>query len=195
MAKNLKILKNLNYHKNQRSFLMTLHEFNILPKQELIEELIKCCGSVSWVNKMLPFIPADDMIELLEDAEEQWWQCSEDDWKEAFSHHPKIGDVESLSEGLLPETKKFASTAQWASGEQSSVNIASKETIEALAEGNRLYEEKFGYIFIVCATGKSAEEMLGMLQSRLKNNTVEEIQIAADEQNKITKLRIEKLLD
>ena len=167
---------------------MTLHELNTLPRQQLIEELMKCCGSASWVNRLLPFIPADDMIELLEDAEEQWYNCSEDDWKEAFSHHPKIGNVESLA-------KKFASTAQWASGEQSRVSIASKETIEALAEGNRLYEEKFGYIFIVCATGKSAEEMFGMLQSRLENKPEEEIQIAADEQNKITKLRIEKLLN
>jgi 2-oxo-4-hydroxy-4-carboxy-5-ureidoimidazoline decarboxylase len=167
---------------------MTLHEFNILPKQQLIEELSKCCGSASWVNRMLPFIPADDMIELLEDAEEQWWSCSEEDWKEAFSHHPKIGDVGSLA-------KKFASTAQWASGEQSAVTAASKETIEALAESNRLYEEKFSYIFIVCATGRSAEEMLEMLLARLENNREEEIQIAADEQNKITKLRIEKLLD
>jgi 2-oxo-4-hydroxy-4-carboxy-5-ureidoimidazoline decarboxylase len=167
---------------------VTLHEFNILPKQQLIEELTKCCGSSAWVNRMLPFVPADDMIELLEDAEEEWGKCSEDDWKEAFGHHPKIGDVESL-------TKKFASTAQWASGEQSAVNIASKETIEALAEGNRLYEEKFGYIFIVCATGKSAEEMLMLLRSRLNNNPEEEILIAADEQNKITKLRIEKLLE
>ena len=167
---------------------MTLHEFNILPKQQLIEELMKCCGLSAWVKRMLPFIPADDMIELLEDAEEEWNNCSEEDWKEAFSHHPKIGDVESL-------TKKFASTAQWAAGEQSVVNVASKETIEALAEGNRLYEEKFGYIFIVCATGRSAEEMLMLLRSRLKNKPEEEILIAADEQNKITKLRIEKLLD
>ncbi len=137
---------------------------------------------------MLPFIPADDLVELLEDAEEQWWKCNEDDWKEAFTHHPKIGDADSLS-------KKFASTAQWASGEQSSVSLASKETIEALAEGNRLYEEKFGYIFIVCATGKSAEEMLGLLHARLPNTAAEEILIAADEQNKITKLRIEKMLE
>jgi 2-oxo-4-hydroxy-4-carboxy-5-ureidoimidazoline decarboxylase len=167
---------------------MTLHEFNILPKQQLIEELTKCCGSSAWVKRMLPFIPADDMIELLEDAEEEWNKCSEEDWKEAFSHHPKIGDVESLA-------KKFASTAQWAAGEQSAVNAASKETIEALAEGNRLYEEKFGYIFIVCATGRSAEEMLMLLRSRLQNKPEEEILIAADEQNKITKLRIEKLLE
>lgn len=137
---------------------------------------------------MLPFIPADDMVELLEDAEEQWWKCSETDWKEAFAHHPKIGDIDSLK-------KKFVSTAAWASGEQSGVNTATEETIRALAEGNRLYEEKFGYIFIVCATGKSAEEMLRLLQERLQNDPVTEIQVAADEQNKITKIRIEKLLE
>lgn len=166
---------------------MTLHEFNILPKELLVEELTKCCGSSSWVQRMLPFIPANDMVELLEDAEEQWWLCSEADWKEAFTHHPKIGDMDSLK-------KKFASTANWASGEQSGVQDANEKTLEALAEGNRLYEEKFGYIFIVCATGKSATEMLELLQERLKNTPEEEIQIAADEQNKITKLRIEKLL-
>ncbi len=137
---------------------------------------------------MLPFVPADDMVELLEDAEEQWWQCSESDWKEAFSHHPKIGDLASL-------TKKFASTAKWATGEQGGVNMATKETLGALAEGNRLYEAKFGYIFIVCATGKSADEMLVILQSRLQNSPETEIQVAADEQQKITRLRLEKLLE
>jgi 2-oxo-4-hydroxy-4-carboxy-5-ureidoimidazoline decarboxylase len=172
---------------------MTLHELNTLPAPQLKEELMKCCGSSAWVNKMLPFFPADDLVELLEDAEEQWYLCSEDDWKEAFAHHPKIGDVESLK-------KKFASTVHpiamgWASAEQSGVNTASQKTIEALAEGNKQYEKKFGYIFIVCATGKSAEDMVAILQSRLPNNPNEEIEIAADEQNKITKLRLEKLLD
>jgi 2-oxo-4-hydroxy-4-carboxy-5-ureidoimidazoline decarboxylase len=136
---------------------------------------------------MMAYFPADSMEELLEKAEEIWAECSEDDWKEAFSHHPKIGDVESL-------TKKFATTAQWASGEQGGVSAASKETIEALAGDNRLYEEKFGYIFIVCATGKSAKEMLNILQSRLMNKPEEEIKMAAAEQNKITKLRLQKLL-
>ena len=167
---------------------MTLHELNTLPVQQLKEELLKCCGSPAWVNKMLPFFPAEDLVELLEDAEEQWFKCSEEDWKEAFTHHPKIGDIESLK-------KKFASTAQWASGEQSGVNTASQQTIEALAKGNEAYEKKFGYIFIVCATGKSADEMLGLLTTRLVNDPKDEIEIAADEQNKITKLRLEKLLD
>jgi 2-oxo-4-hydroxy-4-carboxy-5-ureidoimidazoline decarboxylase len=167
---------------------MTLHELNTLPVPQLKEELMKCCGSPVWINKMLPFFPADDLVELLEDAEEQWWKCSEADWKEAFAHHPKIGDTDSLK-------KKFASTAQWASGEQSGVNTASQQTIEALAKANSEYEKKFGYIFIVCATGKSADEMLAMLQERLLNDPKEEIEIAADEQNKITKLRLEKLLN
>ena len=167
---------------------MTLHELNTLSKQQLIQELTKCCGSSAWVNKMLPFFPADDLVELLEDAEEQWFKCSEEDWKEAFAQHPKIGDFESLQ-------NKFASTAQWASGEQAGVNNASQQTIEALAEANKKYEDKFGYIFIVCATGKSAEEMLEILNERLLNDPKDEIEIAADEQNTITKLRIEKLLE
>lgn len=166
---------------------MTLHQLNQLPKEQLKEELFKCCGSTAWVNKMVPFFPADDMVEVLEDAEGQWYQCSQQDWLEAFTHHPKIGDVESLK-------KKFASTATWAANEQSGAAEASQEIIAALAKGNTDYENKFGFIFIVCATGKSANEMLQLLQDRLTNNTSEEIKIAADEQNKITKLRLEKLL-
>ena len=166
---------------------MTLQKLNTLPQPQLKEELLKCCGSSSWVKMMMAYFPADNMESMLEEAEEIWYECSEDDWKEAFAHHPKIGNVESL-------TKKFASTAEWASGEQSGVNAGSKETIEALAEGNRLYEEKFAYIFIVCATGKSAAEMLELLQGRLQNKPGVEIKIAAAEQNKITKLRLEKLL-
>lgn len=166
---------------------MTLHELNILPKEQLRDELFKCCGSTAWVERMLHYFPADDMVELINDAEDEWYECSEADWLEAFTHHPKIGDIESL-------TKKFASTAQWASGEQSAVSTASQQTIEALAKGNEEYEKKFGFIFIVCATGKSAEEMLALLQARLPNTREEEIKIAMDEQNKITQLRLQKLL-
>lgn len=167
---------------------MTLHELNMLSKPQLRQELLKCCGSSAWVEKVISFFPFEDLVELLNDAEEQWYECSPEDWKEAFSHHPKIGDIDSLKE-------KFASTANWAMGEQSGTNIASEETISALAKGNKEYEAKFGYIFIVCATGKSADEMLDILESRLPNDPQEEIGIAADEQNKITRLRLEKLLD
>ena len=166
---------------------MTLHELNILPPNQLRESLFHCCGSNSWVDKMLALFPMDDLVELLEDAEEQWYACNEKDWLEAFTHHPKIGDVVSLQ-------KKFAATAQWAAGEQAGVNTASEEIIAALAEGNSAYEKKFGYIFIVCATGKPAAEMLGLLQIRLQHSAEAEIKIAMEEQNKITKLRLQKLL-
>ena len=167
---------------------MTLHELNTLPKDQLVETLTRCCGSKTWVNRMLPYIPAEDLVELLEDAEIEWWKCSEEDWKEAFEAHPKIGETGG-------SIRKLESTTAWASEEQKTVKQASQETIIALAEANQLYEEKFGYIFIVCASGKSAEEMLGILHSRLHNDPEEEIKIAADEQNSITKLRIQKLLD
>jgi len=137
---------------------------------------------------MLPFFPADDMVELLYDAEDQWYECTEADWLEAFGHHPKIGDMDSLK-------KKFATTAGWASGEQGAVAEASEQTIEALAKGNAEYEKKFGFIFIVCATGKSADEMLQLLQQRLPNDKEHEIVIAMDEQNKITQIRLQKLVE
>jgi 2-oxo-4-hydroxy-4-carboxy-5-ureidoimidazoline decarboxylase len=167
---------------------MTLHEFNILSKDELKEALIKCCASTAWVNKMLPHIPAEDLVELLEDAEIEWYNCSPADWKEAFAAHPKIGDPGSLA-------KKFAATSTWAADEQKSVEQASGETINALIKANKNYEERFGYIFIVCATGKSAEEMLGILYTRLLNDPEDEILVAAEEQLNITKLRIQKLLE
>lgn len=167
---------------------MTLHEFNILPKLQLVEELTRCCSSKAWVERMLPFIPAEDMVELLEDAEQQWWLCSEKDWREAFSHHPRIGDINSLKE-------KFASTAEWAGEEQKEVGNASLEILEELKKANEEYEKKFGYTFIVCASGRSAAEILSILHTRLQNSAEVEIEVAADEQNSITKLRLQKLLE
>lgn len=166
---------------------MTLNEFNNLSTEERKEGLRKCCGSPAWVQKMTESFPFSGKEALLQTADEIWNGLNESDRLEAFRHHPKIGDVASLKE-------KFASTANWASGEQSSVQQASQQTLEALAEGNRKYEDKFGFIFIVCATGKSAKEMLHLLQSRLPNDRKTEIKIAAAEQAAITKLRLEKLL-
>jgi 2-oxo-4-hydroxy-4-carboxy-5-ureidoimidazoline decarboxylase len=173
--------------KDNSIIAMTLHQLNTIDSDLRKEALSKCCGSSSWVNKMLKEFPVEDLVDLLENAEEKWYECSEQDWKEAFSHHPQIGDMESLAQ-------KFATTAQWAQGEQASVRQADENTLKALAEANRLYKERFGYIFIVCATGLSAEKMLTMLQLRLQNTPLDEIKIAADEQNKITKLRLEKLV-
>lgn len=166
---------------------MTLIALNNLRSEERKQELHKCCGAEAWVERINALFPFSTKEDLLQKADEVWNQLSESDWLQAFRYHPKIGDVTSLKE-------KFASTAKWAAGEQSSVQEASQQTIEELAEGNKAYEEKFGFIFIVCATGKSAEEMLEILKSRLPNTNGIEIKIAAAEQAKITKIRLEKLL-
>jgi 2-oxo-4-hydroxy-4-carboxy-5-ureidoimidazoline decarboxylase len=167
--------------------VMTLDELNKMDKGRLKEALHRCCGSRVWVNKMVAAFPVNDKKTLINTVDNAWFTCEEVDWIEAFRHHPKIGDLDSLKE-------KFATTSQWAEGEQSGVKQASEEVLKQLAEGNQLYEKKFGYIFIVYATGKSAEEMLGILQTRLLNKPEDEIKIAMIEQNKITKLRLEKLL-
>ncbi|GAA4746425.1 2-oxo-4-hydroxy-4-carboxy-5-ureidoimidazoline decarboxylase [Flavisolibacter ginsenosidimutans] len=166
---------------------MTLTELNNLPSEQRKNELRKCCGAEAWVEKMNAAFPFLDEDILLQSGDEVWNGLTKKDWLEAFTHHPKIGDVNSLKE-------KFAATAKWASGEQSSVQQASQHIIEELAKGNSEYEAKFGYIFIVCATGKSADEMLQILKTRLPNSKEEEIKIAAAEQARITKLRLEKLL-
>jgi 2-oxo-4-hydroxy-4-carboxy-5-ureidoimidazoline decarboxylase len=166
---------------------MKIHEFNLLRRAEQHNLLEQCCGSKTWINKMLREKLPYEGEEVLKLAEENWIACSEKDWKEAFLHHPKIGDKEALR-------KKF-SKDQYAGGEQSSVSIAPDEILEALEKGNKEYEEKFSFIFIVCATGKSAKEMLSILQARLKNDPKTEIKTAMQEQNKITKLRLQKLFE
>ncbi len=165
---------------------MTLQQFNNSVTEQLRIELIKCCGSSSWVENVLPKLPFASIDILKKESDRIWFSLTEKDWKEAFAHHPKIGDVEILK-------KKFASTANWVSGEQAGVQSANEKVLIDLKSGNDDYELKFGYMFIVCATGKSAEEMLSILQMRLKNSPEEEIKIAAEEQNKITHLRFDKL--
>lgn len=166
---------------------MTISDLNNLEKAQLVQELGKCCGSRSWINKMTEVFPVMDYDELADRADEKWAECKEEDWLEAFTHHPKIGDINSLKE-------KFASTAQWASGEQSGMQNADDNILHALADANEAYEKKFGFIFIVCATGKSASQMLELLEMRMKNERDYELRVAAAEQAKITKLRLEKLI-
>jgi len=167
--------------------LVTLEKLNQLSKPEAKEALAKCCGASKWVNCMEAQRPFESIDQLHQLAEEIWLSASNDDWLEAFSHHPKIGDRKSLE-------KKFIATNDWSNDEQKSVSSASRSTLEALLNLNDAYEEKFGFIFIVCATGKSAEDMLELLKKRLPNDRQEELQIAMGEQNKITKLRLDKLL-
>jgi len=164
---------------------MTIHDLNSMDQRELRDLLYQCCGSRGWAKMMLTHFPAEDMIDLFENAEEVWYECSEEEWKEAFEQHPRIGDLKTLRE-------KYAGSE--AGKEQAGVFDASDQTLDALAEANNAYEKKFGYKFIVCATGKSPEEMLGLVHSRLENNPTVELKNAADEQMKITRLRLEKVL-
>jgi len=165
---------------------MTLSEFNSFPEKAAFEALFACCGSTKWAMQLAAQRSFSSVLDLKNASDSLWNDTNESDWLEAFTHHPKIGDTESLK-------KKFASTAEWASSEQSSVKSAGMEVLENLAKGNHDYEQKFGFIFIVCATGKSASEMLDLLQDRLPNSRKEELKIAAIEQHKITNLRIDKL--
>ena len=164
-----------------------LRRLNEQPATEAREELLRCCGSSRWAEAMTARRPFADERALYAAAEDVWWTLGEADWREAFAHHPKIGDKEALR-------ARFASTRTWAAGEQSGVASATEDVLTALAEGNQTYEDRFGYIFIVCATGRTAPEMLARLRERLPHSPPEEIRIAAGEQAKITRLRLEKLL-
>jgi len=131
-----------------------------------------------------PFINRED---LLAKAHSLWWSLSEDDWLEAFRAHPKIGEQKAA-------TTQSEQARSWSAQEQSGIERAAAETKAALAGGNKAYERRFGFIFIVCASGKTSEEMLAMLNHRLQNDSETELRLASEEQGKITRLRLEKLL-
>lgn len=145
-----------------------------------------CCGSTRWVSRMLERRPFGSSEALQQAAASIWFDLSPDDWREAFSHHPRIGDRDALE-------RRFAATRHLSAREQAGVNDAPDDVLAGLLDGNRLYEAKFGFIFIVCATGRSAAAMLELLRSRLANDLDTELAIAAAEQAKITRLRLLEL--
>ena len=160
---------------------------NALPPDEAIKELLQCCGSTRWaaeVAKDRPYATLDDLIKHSGDI---WWSLDASDWLEAFRSHPKIGEKKAAA----PVSSQ---SSKWSGQEQAGVSKASQETIDALARLNRAYDEKFGFIFIICATGKTSEEMLAALRTRLENDAEAELPIAAAEQNQITELRLKKLV-
>lgn len=150
--------------------------------------LRQCCTSETWIKRMVAGRPYASAEEVRAAADENWKDLGAEDYLQAFEGHPKIGDVGSLK-------AKYANTKELAAGEQSSVSAASDVVIQTLADGNTAYEEKFGFIFIVCATGKSAQQMSELLQARLPNDRDTELANAAEEQRKIFQLRLNKLLE
>lgn len=172
----------------ERSLALHIHELNQLSAVHSQLAFRRCCAATRWAEAMSAARPFDNQDHLLTTASEIWRGLSQDDRLEAFSGHPRIGDLESLRD-------KFPSTKSWSEDEQAGAARASEEILNRLAEGNRRYEERFGYLFIVCASGKSASAMLALLEERLSNHPREESAIAAAEQEKITRLRLLKLLD
>jgi len=166
--------------------MIDLETVNSWNEAEAHDALLRCCGARSWATRMAARRPYAGERELLDAARVIWRALPRAAWLEAFAAHPRIGDLDALK-------KKFATTAAWAASEQAGVAGASDATITALAEANKRYEARFGHIFIVCAGGKSAAEMLVLLEQRLQNDPEEEIRIAAAQQEMIMLLRLQKI--
>ncbi len=166
---------------------MNLLELNKLKREDARVILSRCCHCDTWVEGLLDNRPYESEQELRHQANLIWSKLSVQNYLEAFRAHPKIGDLSSL-------TEKYSNTRQMACEEQSGVREADNSVIGRLANANIEYERKFGFIFIVCATGKSASEMLKLLEARINNDKCVEISNAAEEQRKIFQIRLGKLL-
>jgi OHCU decarboxylase len=166
----------------------SLQELNTVPAPQAEAEVLKCCGSQKWARRMIERRPFADVNDLLANADSIWWSLDGADWLEAFSHHPKIGEKKAAA-------AQSAAARAWSAQEQSQASAAAPEILRSLEQANRDYERQFGYIFIVCATGKSSEEILALLLERLANSPENELRVAAGEQAKITQLRLKKLLE
>jgi 2-oxo-4-hydroxy-4-carboxy-5-ureidoimidazoline decarboxylase len=167
---------------------MQIADLNALDEESAVRELLRCCGSTRWARAMAAARPFTSVAAVEQAADACWQTMALPDFLEAFAAHPKIGARQAGQPGL-------DATAQWSVQEQSGVNDAAQGVQERLAAGNRAYEARFGYIFIICATGKSAAEILAALEQRLRHAPAHELRIAAEEQRAIARLRLEKLLD
>jgi 2-oxo-4-hydroxy-4-carboxy-5-ureidoimidazoline decarboxylase len=165
-----------------------VERLNALTSADATARLFECCGSTRWAESVAAARPFADARQLFEEADRAWWRLNREDWLEAFRGHPKIGESKA-------SRATGADAQRWSEEEQARARGAESATLEALAEGNGAYEERFGYIYIVCATGKSAAEMLDILNRRLSNEPDTELCVAAEEQRRITRLRLQKLLN
>jgi OHCU decarboxylase len=164
-----------------------LARLNALTPVEAEADLLTCCGSREWARRVAALRPFASEHALFDAADVVWWALDRDDWLQAFRSHPRIGEKKA-------EAGQTGREQGWSRGEQAGMDSAEEATRRALADGNRAYEERFGHIYLVCASGKSADELLSILTSRLTNEPEAELRVAAGEQAKITRLRLEKLL-
>ncbi|MGH7536314.1 MAG: 2-oxo-4-hydroxy-4-carboxy-5-ureidoimidazoline decarboxylase [Gemmatimonadales bacterium] len=165
---------------------LTIARLDALPPAEAAEQLRACCGSSRWVEVMLARRPFGSVQALLAAADEAWRATGPADWDEAFAHHPRIGERHAAA-------PVSAAARAWSAGEQGTAARADAETRAALAEANREYERRFGRIYLVCAAGRSAGELLADIETRLRNDPERERAIAVEEQGKITRLRLRAL--
>ena len=167
---------------------MTVDELNVLGPADVRGILEACCGSSKWIDEMIARRPFGSVGAVLEAADEVWRQTGPEDWLEAFNHHPRIGETRAANlQGDL--------AAGWSKGEQATAGKSDNLVQEQLADVNRRYEERFGYIYIVCATGRPAQELLAIAKDRMSNDRETELRVAAEEQRKITQLRLRKLFE
>ncbi len=164
-----------------------LARWNALPEMEAEEEILPCCGSQGWAQALVRMRPFGSAEELSAASDRVWWDLGHEDWEEAFRSHPRIGERKAPSAA----TKQ---SAVWSRQEQDGVHAQDALTLAELARRNEEYEARFGRVFLVCATGKSAAEMLGILRSRLGNSAETELREAAEQQRQITQLRLRKWL-
>jgi 2-oxo-4-hydroxy-4-carboxy-5-ureidoimidazoline decarboxylase len=164
-----------------------LARWNRLPVDDAESEILPCCGSRAWAMGLASRRPIANEADLLAASDEAWRSLAEPDWMEAFRSHPRIG--ESVAAASPTQS------ANWAAQEQRKVSEADDAVKIALAEGNREYERRFQHIFIVCATGKTALEMLSILRERLENDAVTELREAAEQQRLITQIRLKKWIE
>jgi len=164
-----------------------LERWNLLSAEDAAAEVLSCCGSHAWAKAVAAARPYKEEAALFAHASEVWHGLSADDWMEAFRSHPRIGERHA-------EKATTAASAAWSAGEQRDVQSAEGDVKRALAEGNRKYEERFGRIFIVCATGRQPTEILTILEQRLGNDDEAELKESAGEQEQILQLRLKKWL-
>ena len=164
-----------------------LARWNGLETEQAAKEILPCCGSRVWAQAVAARRPLESESSLVQCSDEIWKRLSSEDWQEAFSTHPRIGERKA-------PPPASSQSAAWSQQEQKNVADAGEQVQSALADGNRAYERRFGRVFLVCATGKSASEILAILQRRLKNDDATELLEAAEEQRKITNLRLKKWL-
>jgi len=168
--------------------LKGIERLNHLLLAQVRKELFDCCSSKEWVEQMIAQCPFSSAAELLEASDKTWTALGHREWLRTFRHHPAIG-------GTRAKGRQSETAQRWSAGEQSVAQKASPDRLAELAAANRAYHVKFGHVFLICARGKSSEEILKNLQERMSNNPDVELRNAAEEQRKITRMRLEKLLE